>query len=319
MTTFFRTPSIHSSRLLLHGFHINGVSSSLPLSRTLRCSPVAMASTTSQSSQTVESGDAGGGSDVFQLIQAHQAAAARLSPIEEARTLLDYSVRGVLSSFSKDHESYPSGSMVDFACDDNGSPILAVSSLAVHSKNLSCNPKCSLLVAKDFQDRTDVVITLHGDATPVSEKDREAVRSVYLRKLPDAFWVDFGDFQFIQIKPKFVRYVTGVATALLGSGEFGAEEFKAANVDPIFQFSSPIMSHMNKDHPEDTKAIVQYSTSVKVDSAYMLDVDSLGFNVKAGFQGSTLKLRIPFPRRAEDRKDVKTLIVEMLQAARASS
>lgn len=32
------------------------------------------------------------------------------------------------------HEGYPSGSMVDFACDANGSPILAVSSLAVHTK-----------------------------------------------------------------------------------------------------------------------------------------------------------------------------------------
>lgn len=32
------------------------------------------------------------------------------------------------------HDGYPSGSMVDFACDIDGSPILAVSSLAVHTK-----------------------------------------------------------------------------------------------------------------------------------------------------------------------------------------
>jgi len=57
--------------------------------------------------------------------------------------------------------------MVDFACDQDGSPILAVSSLAVHSKNLSGNPKCSLLVAKDPEDRTDTVITIYGDAVPV--------------------------------------------------------------------------------------------------------------------------------------------------------
>lgn len=31
-------------------------------------------------------------------------------------------------------DGYPSGSMVDFACDANGYPILAVSDLAVHSK-----------------------------------------------------------------------------------------------------------------------------------------------------------------------------------------
>ncbi|XP_010934771.1 glutamyl-tRNA reductase-binding protein, chloroplastic [Elaeis guineensis] len=281
--------------------------------------PLAMASSTPQSSQVTAPDDVNDGSDAFQRIQAHQEAAARLSPVEEIRTILDHSVRGMLSTFSKEHEGYPAGSMVDFACDHDGSPILALSSLAVHSKNLMANPKCSLLVAKDPEDRTDTVITLYGDATPVSENDREAIRTAYLRRHPDAFWVDFGDFRYIQIQPKFVQYVSGVATALLGSGEFDAEEYKSAKVDPISQFSKPITSHMNRDHADDTKAIVQYSTSVKVDSAHMLDVDSLGFNVKAGYQGNTLKLRIPFPRRAQDRKDVKTLIVEMLQAAKSSS
>lgn len=32
------------------------------------------------------------------------------------------------------YDGYPSGSMVDFACDVDGSPILAVSILAVHTK-----------------------------------------------------------------------------------------------------------------------------------------------------------------------------------------
>ncbi|KAJ6828111.1 putative glutamyl-tRNA reductase-binding protein, chloroplastic [Iris pallida] len=265
-------------------------------------------------------GDVSGGfDDGLQLIRAHQEKATRLPPVEEVRTILDLSIRGMLSTFSQEHEGYPSGSMVDFACDHDGSPILAVSSLAVHSKNILANPKCSLLVAKDPQDRTDTVITMYGDAINVSDSDRDAVRTAYLRRHPDAFWVDFGDFRFIQIKPKFVRYVSGVATALLGSGEFDAEEYKAAKVDPITQFSVPVASHMNRDHAEDTKAIVEHSISVKVDFADMLDLDSLGFNVKAGYQGSSMKLRIPFPRRAQDRKDVKTLIVEMLQAAKASS
>uniref|UniRef100_A0ACD6AR02 Uncharacterized protein n=1 Tax=Avena sativa TaxID=4498 RepID=A0ACD6AR02_AVESA len=261
----------------------------------------------------------GGSADAFEVIRAHQAKAARLPPVEEIRTILDQSVRGVLMTHSQEHVGYPSGSMVDFACDQDGSPILAVSSLAVHSKNLSGSTKCSLLVAKDPQDRTDTVITVYGDATPVSDEEKDAVRSAYLRRHPEAFWVDFGDFRFLHIKPKAVRYVSGVATALLGSGEFSAAEFKEAKVDPISQFSTPITGHMNKDHADETKLIVQHSTNVKVDFAHMLDVDSLGINVKAGYDGSVLKLRIPFPRRAQDRKDVKTLIVEMLQAAKASS
>ncbi|KAJ6974911.1 LOW QUALITY PROTEIN: hypothetical protein NC653_030914 [Populus alba x Populus x berolinensis] len=217
----------------------------------------------------------------------------------------------------KKHEGYPSGSMVDFACDADGSPIVAVSSWAVHAKDLIANPKCSLLVAKDPEDRTDLVITLHGDSIPVSEKDVTAVRTTYLAKHPDAFRVDFGDFQFMRIEPKVVQYMSGAATTLLGSGEFSKEEYQTAKVDPIAQFSKPVASHMNRDHAEDTRLIVQHSTSIPVDSAYMLDVDSLGFNVKAVYQGNTYKLRIPFPRRAEERKDVKTLVVEMLQAAKS--
>ena len=83
----------------------------------------------------------------------------------------------------------------------------------------------------------------------VSDEQKDSVRSSYLRRHPDAFWVcflisllfqlpkikailieywflvnicqikvDFSDFSFLHIKPKAVRYVSGVATALLGSG-----------------------------------------------------------------------------------------------------
>ncbi|CAL5085982.1 unnamed protein product [Urochloa decumbens] len=309
MSTFLLTPAARAapspstlSRLLLPlhlqtngrrnhlSRHVHASSASSPLITypRLRNRRGRFFASSSSSSQMAAPADAPGGSaDAFEVIRAHQAKAARLSPVEEIRTILDRSVRGVLATHSQEHAGYPSGSMVDFACDLDGSPILAVSSLAVHSK--------------------------------VSDEQKDSVRSAYLRRHPDAFWVDFGDFSFLHIKPKAVRYVSGVATALLGSGEFSAAEYKEAKVDPISQFSTPITSHMNKDHADDTKLIVQHSTTVKVDFANMLDVDSLGFNVKAGYDGSVLKLRIPFPRQAQDRKDVKTLIVEMLQAAKATS
>lgn len=266
--------------------------------------------------QTVATGESGDEIDILQRIQSHEEKAARLPPVEEIRTVLTNSTRGMLSTFSQKYDGYPSGSMVDFVCDAEGSPILAISSLAAHTKDLLVNPTCSLLVAKDPEDRTDLVITLHGDAVSVAEADREAVRTTYLAKISDAFWVDFGDFQFFKIQPKVVRYVSGVATALLRSGEFCREEYAAAEVDPISQFSEPIASHMNKDHAEDTKLIVQHSTNIPVESAYMLDVDRLGFCVKARYKGRTYKLRIPFPRPAVIRKDVKMLVIEMLQAAK---
>lgn len=57
----------------------------------------------------------------------------------------------------------------------------------------------------------------------------------------------------------------------------------------------------------------------QVASAQISAVDRLGMYVVVGMpDGQSGKLRLPFPRPAESRKDVKTLIVEMTQAAAAA-
>lgn len=57
---------------------------------------------------------------------------------------------------------------------------------------------------------------------------------------------------------------------------------------------------------------------VQVASAQITAVDRLGMYVLVGMNdGQSGKLRLPFPRPAEDRKDVKTLIVEMTNVAMA--
>ena len=49
------------------------------------------------------------------------------------------------------------------------------------------------------------------------------------------------------------------------------------------------------------------------EKAELVQLDRLGFMVQVTRLGQTFKLRLPFPRAAEDRKDVKTLIVQMTQ------
>lgn len=42
-------------------------------------------------------------------------------------------------------------------------------------QDLLADPKCSLLVAKDPEDRTDLTITVHGDAVSVSSMPRRQI------------------------------------------------------------------------------------------------------------------------------------------------
>ena len=80
---------------------------------------------------------------------------------------------------------------------------------------------------------------------------------------------------------------------------------------------------MNQDHSEATLAMVKGLPGledVKLTAAEIVSVDSMGMYVKVtrepgvSFQPEQFKLRLPFPRAAADRGDVKTLIVEMTQA-----
>jgi putative heme iron utilization protein len=125
-----------------------------------------------------------------------------------------------------------------------------------------------------------------------------------------------------------VRFVGGFARA----GSVTSEEYTEAKPDPIMAFGGHVAQHMNDDHMHSTIAMVEhYIPGLKgdkyVQAAEITSLDSLGMYVKITRdpenedrlpgQPKQFKLRLPFPRPAEDRKDVKTLIVEMTQASAA--
>eukprot|EP00850_Spirogloea_muscicola_P008015 SM000042S15282 [mRNA] locus=s42:55438:58417:- [translate_table: standard] len=234
--------------------------------------------------------------------------AVKLSALEEARTAVEKSLTGTLSTFSKKFEGYPFGSRVGFASDLRGRPVLA---------DLEENPRCSLLVQRDA---SDTFVAIVGDAFKVPQTEVAVVRDAYLKKNPEAFWVDFGDFCFIRIEPFRIRLTANIATMAMGASvaEFGKDEFAAAQPDPISSFEAPIAAHMNKDHTDSMIAMVENVFDFKPSSAKLVTLDRYGLRVEVMHDGQIFKLFIPFPRPAEDRKDVKNLIVQLSQADRAA-
>jgi len=100
------------------------------------------------------------------------------------------------------------------------------------------------------------------------------------------------------------------------AGDISPTDYQAAAVDSIQAFAKPVIGHMNDDHSESTIAMVMHYIGLnKVEKAELVALDRLGFAVQVTRLGQTFKLRLPFPRAAESRKDVKGLIVEMTQAS----
>lgn len=63
---------------------------------------------------------------------------------ERVKTLLSLIPVATLSTLSRKQPGYPFGSLMPFALDYAGRPIFLISKMAMHTQNLSENPRCSL-------------------------------------------------------------------------------------------------------------------------------------------------------------------------------
>jgi len=80
-------------------------------------------------------------------------------------------------------QGYPFGSLVDFAVDGRGLPVFSLSSLAVHTRNIKTDPKCSIQVqAPGWSGLANARLTLFGDVFPIAEENEELAQEIFLEK-----------------------------------------------------------------------------------------------------------------------------------------
>ncbi len=130
-----------------------------------------------------------------------------------ARALVGAHKQGVLCTISASREGYPFGSVTPYALDAQGRPLLLISGMAVHTKNVLANPKASLLVAEPASGENllgAARANLLGSVRAVPEADLEQARAAYLEAHPAAAqWADFGDFGFYRLELDEIYYVGG--------------------------------------------------------------------------------------------------------------
>eukprot|EP00560_Eucampia_antarctica_P009965 CAMPEP_0197828996 /NCGR_PEP_ID=MMETSP1437-20131217/5471_1 /TAXON_ID=49252 ORGANISM="Eucampia antarctica, Strain CCMP1452" /NCGR_SAMPLE_ID=MMETSP1437 /ASSEMBLY_ACC=CAM_ASM_001096 /LENGTH=331 /DNA_ID=CAMNT_0043430441 /DNA_START=52 /DNA_END=1047 /DNA_ORIENTATION=- len=258
---------------------------------------------------------------IQQALSEHQSNAAKLGWSVDVRTLVEYNHGfAVMSTNSKSNSGFPGGSVVGFAPDEDGRPLFSFSGMSTHTQDILADPRCSVTIAsKEFKGAADGRVNLMGNCKKIKAPEEiEAAKKIYLAKHPKAFWVNFDDFNWFRMDVEQIRFVGGFARA----GFVTAEEYTTSKPDSISAIGNRVAQHMNEDHMEATIAMIASQIpGLDVTDATITSVDSLGMYVKvkrtppASDQTQEFKIRLPFPRVAEDRKDVKSIIVEMTQAA----
>lgn len=127
-----------------------------------------------------------------------------------ARQLVDASDDGVLSTISASHPGVPFGSWTPFALDDQRRPLMLLSGLAEHTRNLRNHPEASLCLVQKDAGAAPARITLVGDVAPVPEAERAETVAMYTARHPaSAAWAGFGDFTLFRLDVKAAYIVAG--------------------------------------------------------------------------------------------------------------
>jgi putative heme iron utilization protein len=238
---------------------------------------------------------------------------ADLDSAKVARGLLRRSRQGALATLMTGTGD-PYCSLVNLASHPDGSPILLISRLALHTRNILSDPRVSLML--DERSAGDSLegarIMLAGTAEEAHGEAVAALRQRYLSAHPSAeVFVNFKDFSFFQIRPKGAHLVAGfgriedlLASQLLTD---------LSGADALLEAEQGAVDHMNADHRE---ALSLYAT--KLLGAEAADwrctgCDPDGLDLQAGSK----TLRLDFPQRVTGPDELRALLVKLAGMARA--
>lgn len=133
--------------------------------------------------------------------------------IETVQKLMHQEKFGVLSTLSVKHDGWPFGSATPYAISASGDPIILVSSLAEHTKNMMNDPRVSLFIQDTTTNENPQSIaraTLLGVVESLNESESEDAAQRYLSRFPEAAQnFQLGGFSLLRIVVKQVRYIGG--------------------------------------------------------------------------------------------------------------
>lgn len=200
---------------------------------------------------------------------------------QAARSLMMSEYQGILSTHSLEAQGYPFGSVTPYCFDRQGRPVIQISRIAQHTKNILADPKVSLLVMERNGDdvQANGRVTYLGQAQQVAPDDKDTIERYY-RFFPDARdYHKTHDFDFYRLEFYRVRFIGGFGKIYWVE----REDFLKENPFSPGEEAQAI-EHMNQDH---TDAIDHYRQLGNIpvregEHPIMAGIDSEGFNLLLG-------------------------------------
>jgi putative heme iron utilization protein len=205
----------------------------------------------------------------------------------------------------------PYCSLVNVAMTADGTPLLLISRLAVHTKNILADPRASLMLdeRKAGDPLQGARVMLMGT---VAKTESQEARRRYLSYQPEAeMFAGFADFAFYELKLKGAHLVAGFGRIVdlkpqdLLTDLAGAEAMVDAEAGAI--------EHMNADHADTCRLYATKLLGAPDGDWRCVGCDPEGLDL----QHERVGLRLPFPQRVTQPGVLRAVLKQLADRARA--
>jgi hypothetical protein len=232
-------------------------------------------------------------------------------PMVAAKKLLREGRSGALATLLPGSGD-PYCSLVNLATAADGAPVLLISRLAVHTKNILADPRVSLMIdeRKEGDPLQGARVMLMGTAAVTEDPD---VRRRYLDRQPEAeMFAGFADFAFYRLALKGAHLVAGFGRIVdLAPQDILTETADAAE---LVAAETDILAHMNGDHADALRLYATRLLGAPDGDWRCVGCDPEGLELQHG----RMALRLPFPQRVRAPGVLRQVLKQLAEQARAA-
>ncbi|OEL34654.1 hypothetical protein BAE44_0004326 [Dichanthelium oligosanthes] len=223
---------------------------------------------------------------------------------------------------------YPFGSLVDFAPDPLGHPIFSLSPLAIHTRNLLADPRCSLVVQiTGSSGLSNTRVTIFGDVIPLPAEQQifgkllkeiinlqEWAHQQYVSKHQQWASQQWGNFYYYRMHTiSDIYFIGGFGTvAWIDVKEYEALQPDKISMDGGEQYLKEINSMFSKPLKE------LLSTEGEVDDVAVISMDSKGIDIRVrqGAQFNIQRIAFEVDRCVETLGEAKEALRRIISKSR---
>lgn len=238
----------------------------------------------------------------------------RPTAAEEARTIAASTNTGTLATLTATGD--PWASLVTYGL-DGGAPVLCVSNLAEHGRNLAADQRASISIvapATDADPLANARITLAGVVVKPTGAAHDAARQAHLDAVPSAkYYVDYSDFTLWVLRVDRVRWVGGYGRMDSASGQ----DYTAASPDAVRPAAAGAIVHLNADHADSLVEMVQALGGYPdATAAVCTDLDRYGMDLRVTCPRGIAYTRVGYANPIDSADELRSATVELARRAR---